>query len=181
MDSNDLQELRKSIVRTDKVFAGYPVQFTRDIVESINCYAYSMGIIYHGKKEIDFYPGFAIGKTWNVRKEDEIIQNVRADLRKIGIRHRQIALGKKPELKSNEYLVKLYLLPASIIVPEGDFHFIRQDKKTGRWFHKMGWYDQPDFVQEDDSEEPGVIVESANGKVYIYREVCYFAITEKAS
>lgn len=181
MDSNDLKAIRKSIVRTDKVFAGYPVQFTKDIVEAINCYAYSMGIIYHGEKEIDFYPGFAVERPRDVVEDEELIESVRADLKKIGIKHRVINMGKKPELKPNEYLVKAYLLPPSRCLPEGDFHFIRRDNKTGRWFHKMGWYEQPDFVQLDDSEEPDAIVMRALGTTFIYHEVCYFAITEKAS
>lgn len=181
MDINDLKAIRKSVVRSDKVFAGYPVHFSKDIVESINCYAYSMGIIYHGEKEIDFYPGFAVDKKFKAQDEEELIQNIRADLKKIGIRHRFIEMGKNPELQPNEYLVKVYSLPPAKFAPDGDFHFIRQDRKTGRWFHKMGWYDQPDFVQEEDNEEPSVIVTRSLGETYLYHEVGYFAITEKAS
>lgn len=176
----DIAEIRRSIVRSDKVFSGYPVQFNKEIVESINCYAYSMGIIYHGDVGIDFYPGFAVGREFGVQKENELIQNVIADLKKLRIKHRYIPLDGELNLKANEYLVKAYILPPIEYAKKGDFHFIRQDKKTGKWFHKMGWYDQPDFVVRAKGKmAPKTIEVSILDEIYSYCEVCYFAITER--
>lgn len=92
----------------------------------------------------------------------------------------------KELLAENEYLVKVFYTPSNRILKGGDFHFIRQDRQTGVWFHKMGWHRQPDLVRSDNGfwgpvpgKEPTKITGISHGGFsYAYEPLVYFAITE---
>lgn len=89
-------------------------------------------------------------------------------------------------LAPNEYLIKVFYTPSNCNLKDGDFHFIRQDRQTGLWFHKMGWYRQPDLVRSDNGfwspvpgREPTKITSIFHsGFSYAYEPLAYFAITE---
>lgn len=89
-------------------------------------------------------------------------------------------------LEENEYLVKVFYTPSNSRIRGGDFHFIRQDRQTGIWFHKMGWQRQPDIIRSDNGlwspipgREPTKITSIfCDGFSYTYLPLVYFAITE---
>lgn len=89
-------------------------------------------------------------------------------------------------LAKDEYLVKVFYTPSNKKLSNGDFHFIRQDRETGIWFHKMGYKRQPDLVRSDDGflspipgKEPTKITGVCHdGFSYTYEPIAYFAMKE---
>jgi len=89
-------------------------------------------------------------------------------------------------LSKNEYLVKIFYTPCNPKLSYGDFHFVRQDRETGIWFHKLGWYRPPEILQSDKgfpSPTPGkeptkFTAVCSDGFTYHYEPIGYFAITE---
>lgn len=185
----NIAEIKASIVRSDKLLEDtVPIHLDEESAKHTNCYAYSMGIINNSFSEghVTFVPGFTENQMYDFESQESLIENIKKDLENIGIKFKEYQLGEKPELKENEYLVKLFFSPPSKYLSSGDFHFVRQDRKSGKWFHKMGWETQPAIIQSDvqyeqveaGSEPDSIISHTLFEDVYIYNPVCYFVITE---
>lgn len=187
-----ISAIKESIIRSDCLLkGGVPKNLDETTVTSTNCYAYSIGIMYNFLTKMrGFYnPGFTERDRYKPDDgPEDLLEKVHHDLENLGIKFREIQLGKEIQLKENEYLVKIYMADPNEKIPNGDFHFIRQDKASGMWFHKMGWERQPDIVQadpgyEDESCAPGIepdtfTVNCPGGFTYKYNSVGYIAITE---
>lgn len=188
MPSIEIGRIKDSIVRSDNLLRNdIPITLEEEMAQTTNCYAYSLGIMYHGIRGLHFTPGFTDGLRYYGKDTKELMKKVRIDLQNLGIAFRQFGLKrKKIVLRDNEYLIKVFYTPPNSELPEGDFHFVRQDKKTGKWFHKMGWYRQPEFVKSDPGCKgpiPGIepttfTMHYDDGFTYTYKSVGYFAITE---
>ncbi len=186
-DKIKLRRVRKSIISGSKLFEnGRPKNLDEDTLKSINCYAYSLGIMYNAESWIRHSPGYTQRIRYQGISPEELMRNVKTDLKNLKIMFRCIGLGEEIELNSNEYLVKVFYTPPNSRLLCGDFHFIRKDPKTGKWFHKMGWYNQPCLVRLDNDykkkhlgEEPDRITNrEEDGFFFVYRAVYYLAITE---
>ncbi len=182
-----LRRVRRSIVCSSNLLRDTkPIPLSSRNVESINCYAYSLGIMYNKSKKVNHVPGYTAGKYYEGISPLELVRNITIDLNNLQIPFRRIELDEDTELHENEYLVKVFYAPRSINLARGDFHFIRRDNVTGLWFHKMGWYKQPcltqldyDFKKEFLGCEPERITSREDdGSFIFYQPVCYFAITE---
>lgn len=190
--TDTLMDIRDSIVRSNSLLSeGVPISLDETTVNAINCYAYSMGIMYNFFTVLrGFYnPGFTENDSFKPDDTPEILMNrIKHDLDNIGIKYREVIDEEKDELEENEYLVKIFMADPNEEIPKGDFHFIRQDRKTGKWFHKFGWKKQPEVIQsdpgyDDDSipgDEPGEItIHCKNNFSYTFYEVGYLAIEEQ--
>ncbi len=187
-----ISAIKESIIRSDCLLkGGVPKCLDETTVVSTNCYAYSIGIMYNFMTKMrGFYnPGFTERDRYRAGDTPEdLLEKVRHDLENLGIKFREIQLKEEVNLKSNEYLVKVYMADPNIKIPDGDFHFIRQDKASGMWFHKLGWERQPDIVQADPGYEkescaPGVAPDyftsiCSDGFSFKYKSVGYIAIEE---
>lgn len=187
----EIERIKNSIVRSENLLkGGVPIQLDESTVTETNCYAYSMGIMYNSFTKIKGYynPGFTEYERLSGDETSEILmEKIRTDLNHLGIQFREIGLEKKIELEGNEYLVKVFKADINEKLPRGDFHFIRQDRESKKWFHKMGWQRQPDIIQSDpgfdDESIPGVepdtfTINCDNGFTYMYYSVGYLAIKE---
>ena len=190
MPTINISKLKDSMVRSNNLLQNdIPVVLDATTVEGINCYAYALGIMYDDDtKRRGFYrPGFTEGIRYDGENVKELMKKIRIDLQNLGISFRQFDLNsKKMVLRDKEYLIKVFYTPKNKKLPAGDFHFVRKDKQTGKWFHKMGWYKQPDVVQSDPGYEgpiPGsepttFTLNDDDGFTYVYNPVAYLAITE---
>lgn len=187
MKIRNLRKIRKSIVRSDKLIEnGLPTTLDEDTAETINCYAYAFGIMYNGVRYVHFSPGYTEYQKYMGISGLELMRKTEVDLNNLKIPYRKIMVEEEVKLQPNEYLVKVFYASRSEILPKGDFHFIRQDPKTEKWFHKVGWYDQPvlvtqsnDYKKERVGTEPDqLIVRDDSCRYTIYQPVCYYAITE---
>lgn len=192
LNKDMLDAIRNSIVRGKDLLNGYfPISLDEETVSNINCYAYSLGIMFHTFTKLrGFYnPGFTEHNDFHSGDTDEtLLEKIHRDLNNIGINYRDIVINSDVHLKENEYLVKVYMVNPNEKIPKGDFHFIRQDRASGKWFHKLGWFRQPDIFQcdpgfEDESCTPGKasdIITSVydDGFRCIYHTVGYLAIEE---
>lgn len=187
-----ISAIKDSIIRSDCLLkGGVPVTLDETTVVSTNCYAYSIGIMYNFMTKIrGFYnPGFTErDKYMPDDTPEDLMEKVHHDLENLGIKFREINLGEKAKLRKNEYLVKVYMADPNEKIPNGDFHFIRKDKDSGMWFHKLGWQRQPDIVKPDPGYEegccaPGVAPDTFtsicdDGFSFVYYSVGYIAIEE---
>lgn len=185
-----IAEIKASIVRSEDLLEkGVPIHLDSAIVTKTNCYAYSMGIMYNTFPDGQhFYvPGFTEGKMYDIESLESLLENIKQDLKNIGIKFQEYQLEEKPKPKENEYLVKLFYAAPCKNLSSGDFHFVRQDKKSGKWFHKMGWLNQPAILQSDSqyeqveagSEPASFISHDIIGEVIAtYKPVSYFIIME---
>ncbi len=166
-----------------------PIMLDEKTVKTTNCYAYALGIMYNGKRGIDFIPGFTkkcFNHVQNIENEEQLMKKIQIDLENLSISYRRIGLEEEKQLKENEYLVKVFYTPPNKELPKGDFHFVRQDRDTQIWFHKMGWNRQPEIIKSDPEgkqiipgTEPTTITwYGNNGFYYVYTPVEYLAITE---
>lgn len=181
-------ETIKNTIRTSKYLleGGNPIALDAETVGTTNCYAYSLGIMYHGIRGKDFIPGFTENLPYFGENAEELMKKIEIDLENLRISFRKIGLEEEIQLQENEYLVKVFYTPPNRKLPAGDFHFIRQDRATEVWFHKMGWHRQPDVVQSDPGyegpipgSEPSSITSHDNdGFSYEYAPVVYLAIIE---
>lgn len=191
ISTDTMRDIRNSIVRSSSLLKeGVPISLDEKTVNSTNCYAYAMGIMYNIlTKPRGFYnPGFTENESFKLIDTPEILINrVKHDLDNIGIKYREVISEKKGELKENEYLVKIFMADPNEEIPRGDFHFVRQDRKTGKWFHKLGWDRQPEITQsapecDDDyilgSEPEDITICCNNNFSYTYYEAGYLAIEE---
>lgn len=180
-------EIKDSIRRTCELLEnGVPVILDKETAETTNCYAYSLGITYHGLKGRHFNPGFTEGLSYYGKEAEELMEKIQIDLKNLDISFRKLDLEEDKDLGENEFLIKVFYTPPNEKLPNGDFHFVRQDRKTGKWCHKLGWNRQPDLVQSDQGYEgpiPGsepttFTRHETDGFTYVYDPVGYFAITE---
>lgn len=190
-----IDSIKDSIVRTsDLLKGGVPINLDETTVTSTNCYAYSIGIMYNFLTKMrGFYnPGFTEHNRYMPEDTPEILmQKVERDLENLSVRFREIKLGEKIELKENEYLVKVFMADPNEKIPNGDFHFVRQDRNTGKWFHKMGWELQPAIIRSDPEYDDGTTCEGEepdnfishwkDGFTFKYYSVGYLAIEEKCA
>lgn len=176
------KKMRKSIIHADKLLKnGIPIELDEDTVESTNCYAYSLGIMYNGIRCLHYSPGYTEGVKYQGTGREELMKKTEIDFRNLKISFRRVLLDQDVQLKENEYLIKLFFYPRTNDLPSGDFHFIRQDPKTKKWFHKLGWYNQPTLVNQNNGigTEPNRLIVSGGSCSYIiYQPVCYYIITE---
>lgn len=183
MEEKKVWKIRRSIRRTKELLKNGEIKLLdEETVRKTNCYAYSLGIMYHGEGA-DFDIGFTNHTLDKLVDPKEIIDKICTDLENLRFKFRKINLMDDKVLRKNEYLVKVFYAEPNEYDPEGDFHFMRQDRKSGKWFHKMGWYYQPEFV-ESNSEEQFYFNNSGEPMSFTtwefsYKPLTYFAITEK--
>lgn len=169
-----LRSLEQSIVPTTKLLEGPKViQLSDGICKSVNCYAYALGILYRVQigEFIQFCPGFTANNTVNWQKD--IMKYIEDDLNVLDIPHRLIPLDGNIRLRAGEYLTKVFMHK-----DRSDFHFVRYDPVTKKWFHKEGLY-QPEIMRVYEEVEHSIF--SKEPKSYHfgdYRPVGYFAIKE---
>lgn len=192
LNTDILDAIRNSIVRgKDLLNEGFPISLDEITVKQTNCYAYSLGIMFNCFTKIrGFYsPGFTEHDNYKPEDSSEVLLNkIRRDLKNLHINYRDILVKGNAKLQDNEYLVKVYMANPNEKLPNGDFHLIRQDRASGKWFHKLGWFRQPDIFQcdpgfEDESGTPGeasdIITSVYDDKFRcIYHTVGYLAIEE---
>lgn len=193
ISSKEKENIKNSIVRSkDLLEGGVPIQLDESVVTETNCYAYSMGIMYNKNTKLrGFYnPGFTEYERIDGTEDKEMLINmIKADLCNIGIQFRVLDLEDEVELGDDEYLVKVFKADINKEIPRGDFHFIRQDKESKKWFHKLGWKRQPDIIQsdpgyeEDDDAIPGAepgsfTTHCKDGFKYMYYPIVYLVIKE---
>lgn len=183
----ELKKIRNSIINSSNLLEkNKPTILDEKTVKSINCYAYSLGIMYNGERGIHYSPGYTTNKKYNGISPEELMRYIELDLKNLRISFRRIELKEKFELDESEYLIKVFFTPQNSRMARGDFHLIRQDRKTQKWFHKMGWNNQPcltqldcDYKKKHLGQEPNRITTRENdGFSFVYLPVCYLAITE---
>lgn len=187
MPNIELKKLKACIVRTkDLIKNGEPVALSENICLSINCYAYALGILYNGTEKIPFNPGFTDGLLYLRPTPNQLIENICTDLRNLKISFRKLGLDDDIKLLKHEYLIKVFYCQSNAFLNTGDYHFIRQDPKTGYCFQKCGIFHQPEILQSNFSysnrltiEEPDIVISSTQeGFSYELLPIAYFAIKE---
>ena len=170
-----IEDIIDSIVHTSDIIENAkPKVLPKRIVETINCYAYSLRIMYPGGEHTNWYnPGFTrCGNFYMLGDEKSLIKNVSIDLENLGIEHRIYKLSENVRLEDGEYLIKVFL-------SYDDYHFISYDSTNDIWFHKMGWYMEPKLIKPSKKEmkknskfgnEPETIGD--------YMPIGYFAVKE---
>lgn len=100
-----------------------------------NCYAFAMGwAVAANNKYDDYVPGFMVGQPYSLALAEQL---VKADLEATGRKIYEVIHDIPKELPDGEgYWIKFLYCPEK---GELDAHFMRKDKKSGRWIHKMGW------------------------------------------
>ena len=179
-----IKKIRKSILRSNELLNNGTIKPLDEItVKKTNCYAYSLGIMYNADKDWYYDLGFTENSIQYYVQPDLIIEKTCKDLDNLEIKYRKIDLNGDKTLKDNEYLIKMFYKLPTGSYDCGDFHFIRQDKRTKKWFHKMGWYAQPEFVKDDNETHFEFDAEGEPKRFYymssLYSPLMYFAITEK--
>ena len=187
MPNIEIEKLKACIVRTkDLVKNDEPLELDEHISTSINCYAYALGILYDGDKEIPFNPGFTDGLLYLRPTSEQLIENICTDLTNLNLQFRKFDLKDEITLLKHEYLIKVFYCQSVDFLDNGDYHFIRQDPKTGYWFQKCGILQQPQLLQSNFSysnhlsiEEPDLIISTTpKGHYYKLLPIAYFAIKE---
>lgn len=113
----------------------YIIGYEQRLNTVTNCYAFVMGWRVPAKNKYDDYvPGFLCGMQYSVSNCAKI---VKADLEAVGRQVYEILYDIPEELQEGEgYWIKFLACPEK---GDLDAHFMRKDKKSGRWIHKMGW------------------------------------------
>lgn len=163
------------------------VPLSKKATQSLNCYAYALGITFSGNSKQHYFPGFTIQKFPLITPK-LLCKFFTIDLKNLGIRYRKIGLDESTDIMENEYLIKLFYSSPNSYLPDGDFHFVRQDPKSKLWFHKLGWKNQPELVQSCVPKNNTLLgtepiefdfVDSNNNLAYKLEPICYFAISYK--
>lgn len=184
VEQKRLKKIRESIVRSNELLSNNKLKLLdEETARSTNCYSYALGIMYRAKGK-DFCIGFTENVIMYLEDPNEIVNKICIDLKNLNISFRKINLHENKDLRENEYLVKLFYTPPSENIKDGDIHFIRQDRKSGKWFHKLGWYNQPEFVKSNSeiqfdlelNGEPKSIIYTDCYEIYY--PIVYFAIAE---
>lgn len=120
----------------------YLIGYDKKLYEVTNCYAFAMGWQLPAYNKYDDYvPGFLSGKVYSEVLAEKL---VREDLERVGRTVYEVVYDIPKELPDGEgYWIKFLQCPK-----KGDLgaHFMRKDKKSGRWVHKMGWSLPPKIV-----------------------------------
>ena len=113
----------------------YLIGYEARLNTTTNCYAYAAGWRYPASdKYNDYVPGFLTGKPYSF---ENIAELVKGDFEAVGREVYEIVYDIPEILPEGEgYWIKFVHCPDN-----GDegIHFMRKDKKSGRWIHKMGW------------------------------------------
>ena len=117
----------------------YIIGYDKKLNSCTNCYAFAMGwILKAGNKYDDYVPGFLAGKPFSVSTSANLVKE---DLEQVGRKVYEIVYDVPKELPDGDgYWIKFLHCPGK---GELDAHFMRKDKKSGRWIHKMGWSAPP--------------------------------------
>lgn len=113
----------------------YIIGYEERFVKTTNCYAYAAGwkCSAHNKYK-DYIPGFLTGQPFSV---ENLVNLVKDDLEATGRKVYEVIHDIPEHLTDGDgYWIKALLCKAK--GAEG-IHFMRKDKKSGRWIHKMGW------------------------------------------
>lgn len=177
----NLKELKKHIVPEERLFLnGDVVLLPRELVKEINCYYFVLGILYSTGSYYDCIPGFTTGDLYT--NSSDLISSVETDLKNLNISFRRISIFEAKNLQEDEVLIKLFYYPPSKAFPKGDFHFIRQNKETGIWYHKPGANQVCCLEGIDDKEnfDPDELIftEESTKEIFRYFPLCYFALKE---
>lgn len=113
----------------------YLIGYDKKLNGCTNCYAYAMGwVVGADNKYDDYVPGFLAGKPFSVANAAKLVKE---DLERVGREVYEIVYNVPKELPNGEgYWIKFLHCPEK---GELAAHFMRKDKKSGRWVHKMGW------------------------------------------
>ena len=180
-----LNNMKNSIVGTSELIdsSGNVKPLDEKTVLNTNCYAYSLGIMYNHDCFSDYW-SYTVGFTTNTHTcihsdPDRLVEQIKCDLMFLGLKYRYIPLNGNVSIKSNEYLIKVFHIPPFPDYPKCNFHFIRQDPKTKLWFHKWGWFRQPEYCKPTSKYEgPSIGFEPNFIETPLFKcnPVCYFAI-----
>ena len=113
----------------------YLIDYDDRLIRTTNCYAYAAGWRYPAKDRMtDYVPGFLTGKAYSV---DNLVDLVKGDFEVVGREVYEVIYDIPEKLPEG----KGYWIKALYCTTKGaeGIHFMRKDKKSGRWIHKMGW------------------------------------------
>jgi len=164
---------KKHLVKENQLFSNNLIlPLSEKVVENTNCYDYVLNTLYDNNAYGFNVPGFTTGTRFTSRKD--LPEKVCADLENLGIHYRKLKLFDSKDLGDNEYLIKAFYYSPSRSYPKGTFHFIRQNRETGLWYHKPG-REEPIAIGYEDPSKIFFIGEIASPHCYFY-PVCYFAL-----
>lgn len=170
----NIQNIKQNFVTENRLFSnGIVLPLDEKAVNFTNCYDYAISLIYSDESGFNT-PGYTTGEYFTCRQDlpDKVCQ----DLKNLGKIYRQISIFESRELQTNEYLVKLFYYAPSERFPNGTFHFIRQNRETGLWYHKPG-QNQPVIIGDFDPDD-FYFTDSITGESSYFYSVCYFAIAD---
>lgn len=176
----NLTKLKKHIVPEERLFLnGDVVLLPRELVYNINCYYWALGILYQADSFLECTPGFTTGNLYT--DSLNLISSIETDLKNLNISFRKISIFEPLTVEDNEVLITLFYYPPSGDFPHGDFHFIRQNKETGIWYHKPGINQVCCLEGSDNKKEnfaPDELIFTAENtkEVFKYYSLCYFAL-----
>lgn len=113
----------------------YLIGYEERFVKTTNCYAFAAGWKCSANdKYRDYVPGFLTGMPYSVWNLANI---VKADFEAVGRKVYEVIYDIPEHLIDGDG----YWIKALHCTAKGDegIHFMRKDKKSGRWIHKMGW------------------------------------------
>lgn len=146
--------MNKKIKRSGELIQnGIALTLPSAISQGINCYAYALGVTFPIERKIgSYHPGYFTGNSIiNFSDIEKLKTAISEDIYASGREHRCIECSKNVSvenilLREDEYLIKLFCLKPSEDYKYGNFHVMRQDPISKKWFHKEGWYSQPGVV-----------------------------------
>lgn len=148
MTISKINTIKKHFVSENRLFSveeNNTIPLPEDLIKHINCYAFSIGCLYPGESGVDYIPGFTTGEIFT--GSENLIEKVCLDLSNFNRHFRKLSFFGPKNLKDNEYLVKIFYSSPSEICPKGEFHFIRQNRETGIWYHMPGHSKQPCIIK----------------------------------
>jgi len=170
MTISKINQMKKSFVPESRLFSvdqKNVVPLPEDLIKHINCYAFSIGCLYPGEPG-DYIPGFTTGEFFT--SNEDLIKKVCLDLDNFDKHYRKLSFFGHKNLEDDEYLVKIFYLSPSEACPQGEFHFIRQNRATGIWYHMPGHSKQPgviELVGSQANDEPDELI-SEDMKSFYY-------------
>lgn len=113
----------------------YLIGYEERLNTTTNCYAFAAGWRYPTRDRlVDYIPGFLTGLPYSV---ENLVNLVKGDFEAVGREVYEVVYDIPEHLPDGEgYWIKA--LHCAVKGAEG-VHFMRKDKKSGRWIHKMGW------------------------------------------
>lgn len=150
----------------------YLIGYDSKLNNCTNCYAFAMGWREpaHNKYD-DYLPGFLAGKPYSLENSARLVKE---DLEKVGRKVYEILYDLPEELPEGEgYWIKFLYSPKKGALSA---HFMRKDKKSGRWIHKMGW-EMPPKVCVRNLEYTGVAL--TKSEIETYDSAGYTSINER--